>query len=602
MFIKDGSTWKYTSPSVKVGGSWVPVAEAWVKDNGVWKKTFPLTPSPPTITSIVAGNAQLTVNFTAPTESGATAIDNYDFSTDNGVTWTTRSPASTASPIVITGLVNGTTYNVRVRARNSIGPGESSNTVAATPITTPSAPTITSIAGGNGILSVSFTAGFNGGSAITNYQFSINNGSTWTTRSPVSTASPLVIGGLSNGTTYTVRIRAINVVGNGDQSNAVNGTPFTIPSAPTLNDVAPNNGFLTVSFTAGSNGGSAITNYQYFTLQSGWVSAGTTSSPFNITGLTNDVNYAVAIRAVNAAGAGLSSGSLIMAPSQYRTAGGNEIKTVGSWRYHIFTSSGTFRVDDTSLLRSLYFSSLINGTVQWLIVGGGGAGGEGVGGGGGGGAVNSNMSSSIFPTSIASTNHSVTVGSGGASLSQSGGFSLLFGNLLNGGGGGGTVDVNGNPIFAPKTGGSGGGATYAAPAFQTPGGASGPATNVGGLSGVFLPHAGAGGGGGAVGAGGNGSTVAGGNGGQGALLTGYDSNLTGTNFSSFTSRTHVSSGGGGGTFQGGTAGSGGTGAGNGGSFANGTNASSFGCGGGGGADLRSAGTGFSGLVVIRYWA
>jgi hypothetical protein len=587
MFIKDGSTWKYTSPSVKVGGSWVPVVEAWIKDNGVWKKTFPLTPSPPTITSIVAGNAQLTVNFTAPTESGATAIDNYDFSTDNGATWTTRSPASIASPIVITGLVNGTTYNVRVRARNSIGPGESSNAVAATPITTPSAPTITSIVGGNGTLSVSFTAGFNGGSAITNYQFSINNGATWTTRSPASTASPLVISGLSNGTTYTVRIRAINVVGNGDQSNAVTGTPFTVPSAPTLNDVAPNNGFLTVSFTAGFNGGSGITNYQYSTNGgSTWFSAGTTSSPFNISGLTNDVNYTVVIRAVNAAGAGAASNSRVMAPSQYRTAGGNEIKTVGSWRYHIFTTSGTFRTD------------VPLGYTFWAV-GAGGNGGTTAGGGGGGGHVTGG-SSSGGPRSV-----SITIGAPSFSFSQNGGNTTDSGFTWFGGGGGGTADFSVNESTRPKSGGSGGGGTYSPPEYYA-GAPAGTGGQAGGASGVFTPHAGGGGGGGSSGAGGNGTTVSGGNGGQGFPLIQWDPNLTGANFASFVGMTHVGSGGGGGTYQGGTPGVGGSGGGNGSSSdAPAGNGFSYGSGGGGGG-FSSGGTsgpwgiGKSGLYIIRY--
>ena len=94
--------------------------------------------------------------------------------------------------------------------------------------TTPSAPTINSITAGNTQLSVAFTAGATGGSAITNYQYSTNNGSTFTNAG--TTSSPITITGLTNGTTYSVIIRAINAIGTGTNSNMVTGTP----SAPTF--------------------------------------------------------------------------------------------------------------------------------------------------------------------------------------------------------------------------------------------------------------------------------------------------------------------------------------------------------------------------------
>lgn len=93
---------------------------------------------------------------------------------------------------------------------------------------TPAAPTITSITPSNGTLSVAFTAGASNGSAISNYQFSTNNGANWTTRSPVATTSPISISGLSNGTAYNIRIRAVNGAGNGDSSTAVSATPSAV--------------------------------------------------------------------------------------------------------------------------------------------------------------------------------------------------------------------------------------------------------------------------------------------------------------------------------------------------------------------------------------
>ncbi|CAN2191035.1 Fibronectin type III [Candidatus Nanopelagicaceae bacterium] len=93
---------------------------------------------------------------------------------------------------------------------------------------TPAAPTITSITPSSGTLSVAFTAGATNGSAISNYEYSTDNGSNWTTRSPVATTSPISISGLTNGTAYNVRIRAVNGAGSGDSSTAVSATPSAV--------------------------------------------------------------------------------------------------------------------------------------------------------------------------------------------------------------------------------------------------------------------------------------------------------------------------------------------------------------------------------------
>lgn len=90
------------------------------------------------------------------------------------------------------------------------------------------APTIDSISASSGQLSVYFTPGAARGSTTTNYQYSTNNGSTWTTRSPTATTSPLTITGLTNGTSYTIRLRAVTNAGNSDSSTAVTETPTAI--------------------------------------------------------------------------------------------------------------------------------------------------------------------------------------------------------------------------------------------------------------------------------------------------------------------------------------------------------------------------------------
>ena len=103
---------------------------------------------------------------------------------------------------------------------------------------TPSAPTITSITSGSGSVSVNFTAPTSdGGQPITNYEYSLNGGTSWTAASPVDTTTPLVISGLTIGTTYPIRIRAVNSIGSGAQSNSVNGAPIAV--APVITSFTP---------------------------------------------------------------------------------------------------------------------------------------------------------------------------------------------------------------------------------------------------------------------------------------------------------------------------------------------------------------------------
>jgi predicted RNA-binding protein with TRAM domain len=265
-------------------------------------------PGAPTISSITSGNTTLSVAFTA----GSGTITNYQFSTNNGSTWTTRSPISTASPISITGLTNGTSYTVVIRALNGATTGTSSNAISATPYTTPSAPTIGTIVAGNQQLTVPFTAGADGGNPITNYQYSTNNGTSYTTISPESTSSPIVITGLTNGTAYTIKLKAVNAAGSGTASTGSTSTPYTTPSAPTLGTITPGNQQLSVAFTAGATGGNAISNYEY-SIDDGANfiarSPAATTSPIVISGLTNGTPYTVRIKAVNAAGSGATQAS-----------------------------------------------------------------------------------------------------------------------------------------------------------------------------------------------------------------------------------------------------------------------------------------------------
>lgn len=276
-------------------------------------------PGVPAISSITRGNGQLSVVFTPPAATSEFALVNYEYSLDGGETWTPRSPASAESPLVITGLTNGTPYRVAIRAVTTAGFfGGASNTVSATPAAPPGAPTVISITPGDAQLIVTFSPPAAGdGDEIINYEYSVNGGQTWVARVPPSTASPIVISGLINGEIYTVVIRAVNDIGPGAASLPLTARASTTPGAPLVTGITPGNGQLSVVFVEGPTGGLPIVAYE-FSRNGGatWEPRffGGTSSPLVIAGLVNGTSYGISLRAVNDNGPGAASPVVFATP------------------------------------------------------------------------------------------------------------------------------------------------------------------------------------------------------------------------------------------------------------------------------------------------
>ena len=173
------------------------------------------TPGAPGITSVVPGNRSVVVTFTSPTTTGGAALGYYDYSVDGGTSWQSGQYRTKNTALTITGLVNGTSYSVKIRARNIVGAGTASAATSAVPFTTPGKTVIQSIVTTSTTATVTFAAPGTGGRAITSYQYSLNNGTTWVTRSSGTTASPLVITGLVTKHFYSVQVRAVSSAGLG---------------------------------------------------------------------------------------------------------------------------------------------------------------------------------------------------------------------------------------------------------------------------------------------------------------------------------------------------------------------------------------------------
>jgi hypothetical protein len=280
----------------------------------------PTAPGQPTGVSATTGSGSATVSWTAPSNGGS-AITSYTITPYIGSTAQTPTVLAGSPPgtsTTITGLTNGTAYTFTVSATNSVGTGPASaasNSI--TPAAAPAQVTGVSATAGSGGATVSWTAPSNGGSPITSYTITPYIGSIAQTATVVSGAPPgtsTTITGLTNGTAYTFTVAATNGVGTGPASAASNSvTPVSAPAQVTGVSATAGNGSASVSWTAPSNGGSAITSYTITpyigsTAQTATVLAGSPpASSTTITGLTNGTTYTFTVSATNSAGPGPAS-------------------------------------------------------------------------------------------------------------------------------------------------------------------------------------------------------------------------------------------------------------------------------------------------------
>ena len=268
-------------------------------------------PGAPTIGTATPGNTTAGVSFSAPINTGGSAITAYTVtSSPGGLTAT-----GAASPLTVTGLSNGTAYSFTVTATNATGGTSSaSSSTSTTPATVPAAPITVTAIPGNASAAVSFgELGSTGGSPILIYTVTSSPGGLTQTGSisPLSgLASPITLNGLTNGTAYTFTVTATNAMGTSAASAASSSvTPVGVPDAPTISAATPGNTTASVTFTAGSNGGSAITGYTVTSSPAGGVdaNAGTTGLTHGITGLSNGTAYTFTVTATNAIGVSAAS-------------------------------------------------------------------------------------------------------------------------------------------------------------------------------------------------------------------------------------------------------------------------------------------------------
>ena len=184
------------------------------------------------------------------------------------------------------------------------------------------APVITTLTGGSSSISVAFTGPNNGGGAApTNFKYQIGNGA-WTALNPVDTTTPVVISGLTDGTSYAIRIRGVYAEGDGPISNQVTGIAGAVPSAPRNVNGTPQGSGILVSWAPPlSEGGGPVLAYLVVALPGGSrcsVAGAETSCLFP--GLTAGSDYSFTVYASNVIGDGLTGVSgIVQAPATTTT-------------------------------------------------------------------------------------------------------------------------------------------------------------------------------------------------------------------------------------------------------------------------------------------
>ena len=162
-----------------------------------------------------------------------------------------------------------------------------------------------------GQVSVAFTPGSDGGSAITSYEARCASTDGGVTKAATGASSPVVVSSLTNGKHYQCRVRATNANGTGLYSaygaTVLVPAVLTAPPAPTVTSSTGVGGGVRVAFTPNGTGGSPITSY---TVRCDSTNGGATrsvtaaASPITVTGLTIGRTYACRVRATNAVGTG----------------------------------------------------------------------------------------------------------------------------------------------------------------------------------------------------------------------------------------------------------------------------------------------------------
>ena len=283
----------------------------------VWVEVPVVPPEEPDDVEAEGRYRSVHVEWDSPSDNGGASVSGYRVQHRRSGTsswsqsgWLSR--YSTNRTVTVTR--DNTRYEVQVQARNSAGDGDWSSSEYATTATTPSRVSRPGASEDGAMITVSWSAPFDGRSPITGYEIQYRRASrpSWEgSRAATGTSRSYTFTGLEADTRYEFQVRARNRVGNGSYSLSVYDTTDDYPGRMSAPDVTAGDRRIEVRWSPpSSDGGTAVTGYRIQhrrTSSSSWSQSSWQSSnrrSYTITGLTNGVEYEVQVRARNKVGDG----------------------------------------------------------------------------------------------------------------------------------------------------------------------------------------------------------------------------------------------------------------------------------------------------------
>jgi hypothetical protein len=253
-------------------------------------------PDAPTGLVALAGDGQVSLNWTAPAFNGGRSIDYYVVYQDD----VALLDHPTGTSAVITGLTIEQSYTFTVAAHNIAGLGEESEESSATPYTVPSAPIGLTATPGNGVIELNWNAPSYLGSGPIAYRLFRDNVDIYN-----GSAISFQDSGLVKGVIHSYKVAANNSAGWGPNSTAVQSAATGVPDAPLGLTAAAGDERVDLNWTEPSYLGPGVIAYHLF--RDGDLIWSGSATFYNDTDLVNGIEYTYSVAANNSVGWGLNS-------------------------------------------------------------------------------------------------------------------------------------------------------------------------------------------------------------------------------------------------------------------------------------------------------
>ena len=302
------------------------------------EETPATTPGKPTGLVATSADKAVKIQWQAPLSNGGKSISSYIVEGQPGnLVKTTR---GSETEISFDGLINGSSYVFTIQASNAAGVGDKSeDSTSVVPVGVPDAPFAVSATGFDKEASISWSAPrSDGGSSIENYLI-ISSPDNLTVRVS-GNATTTSITGLTNGTSYSFTVEAINDIGSSKKS--ISTTPIEIlgpPSEPTAVTAEAGDSTATLTWKAPSDsGGRRVSGYRIM-ITPGRERIETSNEEYTFNGLVNGQTYRFDISAINEIGVGSSSSypgvrpiGAPTAPTEVSSSSGSQSTATVLWK------------------------------------------------------------------------------------------------------------------------------------------------------------------------------------------------------------------------------------------------------------------------------